>query len=409
MLTITIHRKFSQRRDQTSGIEHIKQRAVGGSRSRWKVIASRISEPSYSDGMYHYTCALTFLKEGGHQNPDLIKREMAGIRTMVEKLGEIQKFQPYPWLISKIEGADNLEAVDASDLDVEASDENVNSFIKVSDSQVHHAMSENTGVTLDEVRERSMPIIDELLNSDEALTASPYFNGIYDRNAQIRSVLSSVKSFLESGGQRRNHVLLWGLPACAKTQILNSVADLLGKDAIVRLDGPSTTSAGIYKTYFKELADIPEPPFVIFEEAEKTSEESLRVWLGALDDRGELRKVNAREMTSRNIKILCLATVNDKDEFDKLMGGTANKPGALSSRFVHQLNCPRPDRKVLKMILERDVMANGGNLKWIEPALQLAEAIETNDPRKVLGFLDGGKRLLDGTYQKDILKIYAKN
>jgi hypothetical protein len=127
--------------------------------------------------------------------------------------------------------------------------------------------------------------------------------------------------------------------------------------------------------------------------------------LGALDDRGELRKINAREMRNREIKILCLATANDKDEFDRLMGGTLKRPGALSSRFVHQLECPRPNREVLRMILTRDIDSYGGSSDWIEPALDLAAEIGTDDPRKVLGFLDGGHRLLTGEYQRDIRSI----
>ena len=270
---------------------------------------------------------------------------------------------------------------------------------------VHHALSKNTGVTLAEVKERVMPIINELLSSDKALDDSEYFKGIFGRNAQLRTILSSVKSFLESDGLRRNHLILYGSPGCAKTQILNAIGKLLGQDAVVRLDGTSTTPAGIYKVYFQEFDNISEPPFVILEEAEKTSEDSLRVWLGVLDDRGELRKINAREMRSREVKVLCLATVNDKDEFDRLMGGTLKRPGALSSRFVHQLVCPRPTRNVLKMILTRDINSYGGKQEWIEPALNLASQIGTDDPRKVLGFLDGGDRLLSGEYQQDLFDI----
>ncbi|HEV7738605.1 MAG TPA: hypothetical protein VGO47_14690, partial [Chlamydiales bacterium] len=206
---------------------------------------------------------------------------------------------------------------------------------------------------------------------------------------------------------RRNHVLLYGLPACAKTQILNAVTNLLGSDAVVRLDGTSTTPAGIYKTYFEEFGDRPEPPFVVLEESEKTEEAALRVWLGVLDDRGELRKVNFREQQVRELKVLCLSTANDKDQFDLLMGGTPGKPGALSSRFAHQMYCQRPNEKVLRLILERDIEKNGGSLLWIDKVIELAKQLRTNDPRKVLSFLDGAERLMTGAYQKDILAMHS--
>jgi MoxR-like ATPase len=101
-----------------------------------------------------------------------------------------------------------------------------------------------------------LPTINELLANEEVLDSSEYFKGIFGRSPQIRTILSSVKSFLESDGQRRNHVLLYGLPACAKTQILNAISKLLGQDAVVRLDGTSTTPAGIYKVYFQEFLSL---------------------------------------------------------------------------------------------------------------------------------------------------------
>ena len=145
---------------------------------------------------------------------------------------------------------------------------------------------------------------------------------------------------------------------------------------------------------------------MFIEEIEKCHEDGLRVWLGALDDRGELRKTNFRESRARKIQILTLATANDKVIFDKLMGGTDKRPGALSSRFVNQLHCPRPDEKVLRKILERDIDSYGGHADWIQPALDLAKVIGTDDPRRVLSYLDGGDRLLNGMYQKDILTMY---
>jgi MoxR-like ATPase len=217
-------------------------------------------------------------------------------------------------------------------------------------------------------------------------------------------MLSSVYSFLATDGERRNHVLLYGLPACAKTQILLRLIQFLGEGAVMRLDATSTTSAGVYKLFFKEYQDGV-PPFAVVEEIEKTTEEALRVWLGVLDDRGELLKVTFRDMLARNVKMLCLATANDKALFDKLMGGTSAKEGALASRFVNQLECQRPDAKVLEMILKRDIDARGGNYDWIKPCLALAKDLETDDPRKVLGFLDGGDRLLTNQYQEDRLKI----
>lgn len=403
MFKLTLQRDFTQSREQRSGLEKLKIKALATGRGKWQAVSVRIEDPEYTDeSRWRYTATLNFNKEGGSQDPKVLKREWLGIRSAIAKAGAEGAFAVYPWKIIEEKVPKEVQQLidDAGDEDPVDGQ-----YIQYGDDHVKHALANNTGVTLEDVKERVLPIINDLMAKPDAIRKSPFFKDIFDREPQIRSVLSSIKSFLESNGHRRNHVLLFGLPACAKTQILNAVMDMLGEDAVVRLDGTSTTPAGIYKVYFQELKDIPTPPFAILEEAEKTNEESLRVWLGALDDRGELRKVNAREMASRKVNLLCLATVNDKEEFDKLMGGTVNRPGALSSRFVHHLYCPRPDRKVLEKILKRDVNENGGDLAWVEPAIELAEKLDTDDPRKVLGFLDGGERLLTGKYQDDVLAI----
>jgi hypothetical protein len=398
LYSVTVQRSLSQNRDQSSAIDTIVSKALARSKGNWR-LKNMASAPPVSNSGWVFTYALEFEKYRGRLNDkELMDKEWLTIVKTIDKAGRTAPFSKYPWEIGAATG--NIDITNLSGNNSDEYDE--------AEGGVHHALSKNSGITLQEVRERSLPLIDELLASDTAISESEYFKRIFGRNAQIRTVLSSIKSFMESDGQRRNHLLLYGLPACAKTQILTSVADLLGQDAVLRLDATSTTPAAIYRIYFEEFKDIEPPPFVILEEAEKTLESSLLIWLGALDERGELRKIKHREMKSREVKLLCLATVNDKEQFDKLMGGTISKPGALSSRFVHQLMCPRPDRNVLRRILLRDIFRFGGSNDWVDPALELADVVGTNDPRQVLGFLDGGRRLLTGEYQRDILNICGK-
>lgn len=386
MFTVTLIREFTQNRSQEKAIAFITRRVLS-SRASWEITSTEFDEPIEKDFKYIYRVRLTFRKTSGQQGT--IQKDWQSILEALEKVGKNAKFRPCVWRVE--DSGIQPDAVTQQD---------------VTEGRAKNAMANATGITLDEVRERCIEKINQLLTEKDAIQNSEFFRGIFEREAQIRVVLSSIKSFLDSNGERRNHLLLYGLPACAKTQILNSVAALLGQDAVVRLDGTSTTPAGIYKVYFENFNELPEPPFVILEEAEKTSEESLRVWLGALDERGELRKVNYREQMQRNLKVLCMATANDKREFDLLMGGTEKRAGALSSRFAHQIYCPRPNEKVLRLILERDIVQKGGKLNWIDLVIELAHLTRTDDPRKVLSFLDGGERLENGDYQKDILSVY---
>lgn len=245
---------------------------------------------------------------------------------------------------------------------------------------------------------------EQLLHDDSFLSNHESFKNIYGLNAQIRTILSSVKSAIDTKGHRRNHTVLWGKPACGKTQVVLALENLLGPNSVLRLDATSTTRAGLEKLFFKDLVKI--PPIVVCEEMEKAKEEWLQIWLGALDDRGEIRKINFRTCLVREVRILFICTVNDKNLFDKMMGGEGSgKPGALSSRCVNDVYFPRPDINILRSILKKDIALKGGKLDYIEPCIQLSENLNINDPRKVLSFLSGGERLLTGEYQKDLFDI----
>ena len=250
-------------------------------------------------------------------------------------------------------------------------------------------------------------IPDELLgpSSDEALANHPCFRDLYGLNAQIRTALTGIKSAAETNGKRRGHFVFHGRPACGKTSVMLAIEKMLGEGSVLRLDATSTSRAGLEKLFFDNSEDGVKqiPPLVFCEEIEKAREDWLQVWLGALDDRGEIRKVNYRMSQVRQIEILFFCSVNNKVAFDSMMSHnpSAKERGALSSRCVNQIYFPRPTKETIKRILHRDIIANGGSDTWIEPAMKLAEELGTDDPREALAFLAGGNRLLTGEYQKD--------
>ena len=224
------------------------------------------------------------------------------------------------------------------------------------------------------------------------------FGHIYSRDAQIRSVRSAVEAAIDTKFANRFHTVLYGPPACGKTSILLAVKEWVGKDMVLQLDATSTTSAGAQRILL-ESAQI--PPILIVEEIEKTEESSLRWMLGVLDHRAEIRKTNFNVGSiRRDVKLLCLATVNDIHKFKTVMDG------ALASRFAHKIYCPRPDRKVLEQILVREVAKVSGKSEWVGPALDYCERKMINDPRTVSAIcLCGRDRLLDGSYQKDLEEV----
>lgn len=227
--------------------------------------------------------------------------------------------------------------------------------------------------------------------------ARELFGHIYDREAQINVLLSAVEAAMASDWDKRFHVVLEGPPACGKTEILNTIKAIAGRESVLVFDGTSTTQAGAQKE-FMEREELPR--ILIIEEIEKTDESALRYLLGLLDTRGEIRKQTAREKIVRDARVLCLATVNDIDKFKGMLSG------ALASRFAHELFCPRPDRDLMRKILRREVLGINGKETWIEPTLDYMQEIGSSDPRKAIAIcLSGREGWTDGKYPEMLRRI----
>src|SRR5438128_11293298 len=99
MFKVNLQRQFTQVRNQSSGIEYIRERAVSGNRTKWKCVNTQIGDPLYRNGKYVYECTLVFEKQSGHSGDSLLLREWNNIIATINKLGAVQKFQPYPWKV----------------------------------------------------------------------------------------------------------------------------------------------------------------------------------------------------------------------------------------------------------------------------------------------------------------------
>jgi hypothetical protein len=117
---------------------------------------------------------------------------------------------------------------------------------------------------------------------------------------------------------------------------------------------------------------------------------------------GYLMKVNARVgRRMQQTKVVVWGTCNDAASLQKF------HDGALWSRFTHKMQCPRPSRELMREILLKEVAERpDGNPAWADKALEFGwEVLKTNDPREIIGLLDGRDRLLTGEYQKDYLAV----
>lgn len=232
------------------------------------------------------------------------------------------------------------------------------------------------------------------------LQIKDYFSHIYERDPQIQRVLSAIKAAVDSQMMNRYHVLLYGEPACGKSEILTSVGKMLGEEgeAFMKFDGTSLTSAGARKSILN-MKKV--PPILLIEEIEKNTENALQWLLGVMDHRGELRGGNARNWgQNKNVPMLVIATANNMVKFKSMMSG------ALVSRFSHKVYCPKPSREIIYKILEREIYKIEGDTAWIEPTLEFCvDNLGWYDPREIIPVcICGRDKLLDNSYQDMILE-----
>jgi len=223
------------------------------------------------------------------------------------------------------------------------------------------------------------------------------FNHLYGLEFHVEMVMDAIQAALDSDFTNRFNTVLYGPPACGKTDTLRTFRSLFGDDAVWEFDCTAMTAAGAIKRFVE--ADIL-PRIVIFEEIEKAPKEALAFLMGICDLRGEVNKTTARQDIQRDVKVLALATVNDMELFRSIASG------AISSRFPNEVEYQRPDRMVLGQILTREIRKVDGDLRWIEPTLAYAEGPDPEnpritDPRKIISIcLCGKDKLLTGRYQE---------
>lgn len=382
--TVTLTRTLSKRTsDQTidEQIAKIVSTGLRGNRGRtWKHTVSRYAAPeSIEGGLWRFTRKIRF-KKTSHLKKAPEQWEI--ICATLIKAGQNTSFNKYPWLVSG-SGAEKI-------------------YEKLTtEGRVAPIATDGGGIVRDD-KKSTIPVKNfGSINTDK----SNFFDHIYDREHQLKIIHSAIIAAKDSEFHNRFHCVLYGPPGCGKSDILISVGKMLGNEneAYMKLDATSTTEAGAQRILL-ESSHI--PPVLIVEEIEKTDEKSLRWLLGILDHRAEIRKTNFNiGQRAKNVKMLCLATVNDIDLFKRVMSG------ALHSRFAHEVHCPRPDRNLMEKILKREISTlKGGRVEWIEPTLEFCmDEMEWNDPRKIIPVcLCGRDDLLDGNYQESIRATIPK-
>mgnify|MGYP006316047409 CR=1 FL=1 len=240
---------------------------------RWKYEIS-ISEPVQSNDKWIFKSVVVFTKNGSF-TPSVIENQKNCIEKETSERGASTAFASNRWCVNNIEQEKQ--------------------HIQILEVKEKKQEEENKSKTIHptEVKKwKDLIVPEELLgpNSDENLRQHDAWKNIYGVNPQIRVILSNIKRAQETEGESRNHAVLFGHAGCGKTSTMFALEKMFGQGSVLKLDATSTTKAGLEKLFFGELDEV--PPLVFMEEAEKADPEALKIWLGALDDRGEIRKIN---------------------------------------------------------------------------------------------------------------------
>lgn len=238
-----------------------------------------------------------------------------------------------------------------------------------------------------------------------------YFDGIYERDAHIRLIHRGVQAAIKSNFEERNHTLLFGQPAAAKTVLFKRLKDWYESpnpevERVAMINSVTLSKAGLETWLLDKAQSGMLPEIICFDEIEKFNMENLNCLLGVMDDQAKISRTNAKiGKVEASTKVIIWATCNDLDKLKEF-----NK-GALFSRFVKRFPCVRPSRELMfeimiKKLEKRKINGQKINPKWARSAVDYAfDVALNNDPRFIIGLLDGEDALLDGSYFKDLESI----
>lgn len=219
----------------------------------------------------------------------------------------------------------------------------------------------------------------ESLRNIEDYSATTEFKGLYALDRQIRLLMNVLFHAVRTKGSLKSNVVLQGPPGCGKTSVLCAVERIIGESSVLKIDATKTTRAGLEKLFFEELPEI--NPIILVEEIEKSNPENLLIYLGMLDQRGEVRKITSRGAFVRRINSLVIATVNDMEKFERVAAG------AVSSRFGTSIHFPRPCCETLKLILSRHAADHGIDNPPIDKVIEISSSTGNTDPRQLCSYL----------------------
>lgn len=216
-----------------------------------------------------------------------------------------------------------------------------------------------------------------------------YFHHLYEVGPYIRLIHDATCA--------KQHVLLYGEPGCAKTQLFLAFTKWYGKSNVLALDAPTLTKAGLENQLLKTRR-----PILYIEEIEKCATPVRSVLLQVMDDRKKVQKTLASGDRVFSVDMVVWATCNDLEKLHKAASG------ALLSRFAGMVfECRRPTSETLYKIIYTRAIEKGLSQAHADKVFDfMVNNLHSTDARLAVSLLAGGDRLL-GNYLKDWSSCHA--
>lgn len=226
------------------------------------------------------------------------------------------------------------------------------------------------------------------------------FDGLYGKDEPLSIILASLKAYNETRGESRYNCLAAGSVSAGKSELLNRIELMVGKENVFRFNGESASLAGVQNELLTYPGDI--PSLLIAEEIDKCPNPDSLLWmLAALDTRRELIKISGREgIERRKVPFICLATCNSIEKLERWHSG------AILSRFPNTFFIEDMTEEVMTLILTDKLKTLPYyDVAWIPPAIEFCRTIGNMQMRKIESVLMcGQEKLLTGEYQATLLK-----
>ena|SRR5215472_13174249 len=213
-------------------------------------------------------------------------------------------------------------------------------------------------------------------------------DAVYGLEAHVSRMMRPLKVAIATDFEERRNTILVGPPACGKSELMRRLKKIVGNDAVVEVDAPSTTAKGLQDLIAKRPVL---PRVLLVEEIEKGSTELHESLLGIMDTRGEIRKITARGRIMMETRMVTICTAND---WVKFQGSAA---GAIASRTSNVIHFDRATRDVMLKIVKKALRKIGANEKIAERVIDYAEATGEFDTRVLISHAQcGGDDWLQG-------------